>query len=139
MKIAIKENSIFIERDWQEHFKDDYISGYDNDNNPIISPKIDLTEEPYNFIIVEVPDAYAIDCIYADFKNNVFNLAKYTERKRMANELKYKDVVIAKIRVKYSLDDEIAIHRQREIKPQEWAEYNAYCEDCKIKARETIE
>ena len=43
----------------------------------------------------------------------------------------YKQKVSCLIREKYSVDDEIAIIRQRDTKPEEFAEYNKFCEDCK--------
>ena len=43
----------------------------------------------------------------------------------------YKQKVSCLIREKYSIDDEIAILRQRDTKPEEFAEYNKFCEDCK--------
>lgn len=46
----------------------------------------------------------------------------------------YKDRVVLRIREKYSLDDELAILRQRDTKPQEFEEYNGYVE--KIKREE---
>ena len=36
------------------------------------------------------------------------------------------------IRTKYSIDEEFAILRQKETKPEEFAEYNKFCEECKI-------
>lgn len=39
------------------------------------------------------------------------------------------------IRKRYSLTQELALHRQRDTKPEEWAEYNAYCEECKKTAK----
>lgn len=39
------------------------------------------------------------------------------------------------IRERYSISDELAILRQRDTKPDEFAEYNAFCEECKEKAR----
>lgn len=39
---------------------------------------------------------------------------------------------------KNTLDDELAIQRQKETKPDEWSEYFAYCEECKAKAKEKI-
>lgn len=36
-----------------------------------------------------------------------------------------------KIRRKYSVNNELAILRQRDTKPEEFAEYNAYVEQCK--------
>lgn len=47
-----------------------------------------------------------------------------------AEEL-YKDRIVALIRQRYSTDDEIAILRQRDVKPEEFDEYNAYVESCK--------
>lgn len=35
------------------------------------------------------------------------------------------------IRQRYSLSEELALLRQRESKPEEFAAYNAYCEECK--------
>ena len=42
------------------------------------------------------------------------------------------------IRARYSLPDELAILRQRDEKPEEWKEYNAYCEECKRQAKEAV-
>ena len=39
------------------------------------------------------------------------------------------------IRERYSLWDELAILRQRDEKPEEYAAYNAYCEECKKQAK----
>ena len=48
----------------------------------------------------------------------------------------YEQKVVALIREKYSIDEELAIQRQRETKPEEFNEYNLYCEECKSKAKE---
>ena len=42
------------------------------------------------------------------------------------------------IRDKYSISQELAIHRQRDTKPLEFEEYNAYCERCKRYAKELL-
>ena len=47
----------------------------------------------------------------------------------------YSEKVVAAIREKYSIDEELAIQRQRDTKPEEFSEYYAYCEKCKKKAR----
>lgn len=39
------------------------------------------------------------------------------------------------IRQKYTISEEFAILRQRESKPEEFAEYNAYAESCKQKIK----
>lgn len=51
-----------------------------------------------------------------------------------ANDYAY--LVSEKIRERYSIDEEFAIQRQRDIKVQEFEEYNSYCEACKQQARQ---
>ena len=48
----------------------------------------------------------------------------------------YEQRVVNRIRKVYSVDDELAILRQRDTKPEEFAEYNAFVE--KIKAEERV-
>lgn len=50
----------------------------------------------------------------------------------------YEERVVYLIRERYNLDAELAILRQRDSKPSEFAEYNAYCEECKIKAKQEV-
>ena len=47
----------------------------------------------------------------------------------------YEQKVIDLIRQKYSLDEELAIQRQRDTKPIEFQQYFDYCEQCKIVAK----
>lgn len=42
------------------------------------------------------------------------------------------------IRLRYSMSDELAILRQRDEKPEEFAEYHAYAEECKRVVKEKI-
>lgn len=51
----------------------------------------------------------------------------------------YEERVVEKIRARYTVDDELALLRQRDVKPDEFAEYNAYCEACKAEARAETE
>ena len=55
------------------------------------------------------------------------------------DEIPYEEQVVAKIRERYSIDDELAILRQRDTKPDEFEAYNAYAESCKKEARLLIE
>lgn len=48
---------------------------------------------------------------------------------------KYESEVNERIREKYTLSQELAILRQRDSKPEEYAAYNAYCEQCKAQAK----
>lgn len=67
---------------------------------------------------------------------NIFNkLAK----KNGIIEHKIRENIIARIREKYSIDDELAILRQRDTKPEEFAEYNAYVEACKTEVKEELD
>lgn len=47
----------------------------------------------------------------------------------------YAQMVNRFIRARYTHADELALLRQRDEKPEEWAEYNAFCEECKAKAK----
>lgn len=58
--------------------------------------------------------------------------------KNISKDKLYANLVSKLIRERYSVDDEMAILRQKETKPEEWKEYNSYCEDCKAKAKEEI-
>ena len=48
----------------------------------------------------------------------------------------YEQRIVNRIREKYSVDDELAILRQRDTKPDEFAEYNEYVEQVKAEERE---
>lgn len=61
------------------------------------------------------------------------------EEEQPIPEMTYEEQVVAKIRERYSVDDELAILRQRDTKPDEFEAYNAYAESCKEEARLLIE
>lgn len=50
-------------------------------------------------------------------------------------ESEYPSYVSSKIHEKYSIDDEIAIIRQKDEKPEEYEEYYNYCEMVKKEAK----
>ncbi len=51
----------------------------------------------------------------------------------------YENLIVKKIRQRYSVNEELAILRQRDEKPDEFAEYNAYVEECKAAVKEELE
>lgn len=53
-------------------------------------------------------------------------------------EEQYKQRVIDLIREEYSVDDELAILRQRDTKINEFNAYNSFVEECKVTARREI-
>ena len=59
----------------------------------------------------------------------------------LANEippLPYEERVVNRIRERYSINDEIAIIRQRDTKPLEFAEYNTFVEQVKAEERDVV-
>lgn len=66
----------------------------------------------------------------------------YEEPKKIEVELskeeQYQRLVVSLIRQRYSIDDELAILRQRDKKPTEYQEYFSYCEECKTKAKNEL-
>lgn len=53
-------------------------------------------------------------------------------------EMRYKSRIVELIRERYTIDDELALNRQREDKRTEWVAYDTFCEECKTKAREEV-
>ena len=50
----------------------------------------------------------------------------------------YGDLVNQKIRERYTISEEIALLRQRDEKPEEFAVYNEFVEQCKAEAKAEI-
>lgn len=64
-----------------------------------------------------------------------YTAEELAERKQQ----KYENRVVELLRKKYSLNQELAILRQRDNKQEEYAAYNAYAEECKATAKAEIE
>ena len=60
------------------------------------------------------------------------------EQKAKLVKNNFKRILINKIRKKYSIDDEIAIIRQKDTKPEEFKEYNEYVENSKKEIKEKL-
>lgn len=78
---------------------------------------VEITKEQYDNYIAQLPKPKEL-----------------TEEEKWA--LGYEERVIALIRSRYSIDQELAILRQRDVKPQEFEEYNSFVEECKKQAKE---
>lgn len=71
-----------------------------------------------------------------DEYEEIFVFVPYTaEELEKQNLDKYENRVVELLREKYSLNQELAILRQRDKKPDEYAAYNEYAEECKVKAK----
>ena len=91
----------------------------------------ELAQPPYNYTKVEIDDKYS-DCQSSDFDEDLsFNVEKYNARKQVLANEEYENKIVALIRKKYNINQELAILRQRDTKPEEFAEYNEYVEQCK--------
>lgn len=60
--------------------------------------------------------------------------AENAKRSAEAEE-RYRHIVNERIRRRYDVNDELAILRQRDTKPEEFAAYNAFAESCKADAK----
>lgn len=90
-----------------------------------------LVEAGYEIREVEIPEPEVIegDFVEEGIEQPVENEVVETPKKT------YEQRVVELIRLHYSVDDELAILRQRDIKTEEFVEYNSYCENCKTIAR----
>jgi hypothetical protein len=71
------------------------------------------------------------------YDNGIYRDMTAEELAEMQNvpPIPYEQRVVNRIRERYSVDDELAILRQRDSKPEEFAEYNAYVEQVKAEER----
>ena len=117
-KTCLTRTYIVVDEDGKEH-------------EELIYKREDLVKPPYNYKIVEIDDKYA-DCVASDFNQDLsFSIDKYKSRKETEAKIEYENKIVALIRKIYSINQELAILRQRDTKPQEFAEYNEYVEQCK--------
>lgn len=62
--------------------------------------------------------------------------AQEEQEKAYWTNISYEEAVNAEIRKKYTESAEFAILRQKDEKPNEYAEYYSYCEECKAYVKE---
>lgn len=75
--------------------------------------------------------------VYADEGDRItVTWVEYTPEP--APEPSYEEQVVALIRERYSSDDELAILRQRDSKPEEFEQYFNYCEECKATVKQKL-
>lgn len=79
--------------------------------------------------IIDVPYQPAKEA-YDEYED-IQVIVPYTEKD-------YEQLIVSKIREQYTINQELAILRQRDTKPEEFAQYNTYVEQCKIKVKEIV-
>lgn len=72
---------------------------------------------------------------YAIVNGALVERDKSAELARIKTTIDYPQLVESKIRTRYSMSAELAILRQRDTKPEEFTEYNTFCEQCKAQAK----
>ena len=113
----------------------------DENGNITIQPLFNdetLAQPPYNYTKVEIDDKYS-DCQSSDFNDDLsFNIEKYNARKQKQDNDEYENKIVALIRQKYNVNQELAILRQRDTKPIEYQEYYDYVEQCKEQVKNEL-
>ena len=67
-----------------------------------------------------------------------FTEEEIAEAKNELLKIPYEQRVVDRIRLKYSVDDELAILRQRDTKPDEFIAYNDFVERIKAEEKEAV-
>ena len=140
MFIAIRKEpngSLYIDKEIYSRIQE----VQDEQGNITIQPLFNdetLSQPPYNYTKVEIDDKYS-DCQASDFNDDLtFSIEKYNARKQKQDNDEYENKVVALIRQKYNVNQELAILRQRDTKPEEWNIYNEYVESCKRQVKEAF-
>ena len=121
-KTALTRTHIVVDEDGKEH-------------EELMYKREDLVMPPYNYKIVEIDDKYS-DCVASDFNQDLsFSIDKYKSRKEVEAKIEYENKIVSLIRKKYNINQELAILRQRDTKPEEFAEYHKYVEQCKAQVK----
>ena len=94
-------------------------------------------------IVCRITEQVEIDGVMQDVEYSVYNPSEkmiladgWQPYDNRAEE--YEERVIALVRQRYTVNQELAILRQRDTKPEEFDEYNAYVEQCKATARKEV-
>ena len=86
------------------------------------------------FLLINLAPYDAVDAITTDKMTQ----EEIERSKAFEQSQNYEKLVEQLIRERYTLGQELAILRQRDTKPEEFAEYNAYAEKCKTQAKEQL-
>ena len=73
--------------------------------------------------------------IYDNGVYRAMTAEEIAESEKNIPSIPYEQRVVSRIRERYSIDDELAILRQRDSKPLEFAEYNSFVENIKTEIK----
>lgn len=98
----------------------------------------EIEEDRYAFDVYRITVQQTPNLIERIEDNIAAWLSLAKEQEEAQKGKTYADRVVQLVREKYSVDDELAIQRQKDVKPDEWNAYNDYVEQCKATARAEI-
>lgn len=94
---------------------------------------VELTLEEFDYLMCEQAKGKELKVV--DNKVVAVERIITEEEKEQIKLAEYENNIVVEIRKKYSLNQELAILRQRDTKPEEFEEYNTYVEQCKAKIK----
>ena len=106
---------------WKQGFYDEPVEG-----------GVELTDERW----LELIDGQAAGMLITEDEQGSPVLTEYVNSVPVPT---YEQRVQQSIRERYSVDDELAILRQRDTKPDEFAAYYEYAEQCKAQAKKQMQ
>lgn len=106
---------------WKQGFYDEPVEG-----------GVEITDERW----LELIDGQAAGMLITEDEQGSPVLTEYVNRVPVPT---YEQRVQQSIRERYSVDDELAILRQRDTKPDEFAAYYEYAEQCKAQAKKQMQ
>ena len=106
---------------WKQGFYDEPVEG-----------GVEITEEMW----LELIDGQAAGMLITEDEQGSPVLTEYVNSVPVPT---YEQRVQQSIRERYSVDDELAILRQRDTKPDEFAAYYEYAEQCKAQAKKQMQ
>ena len=106
---------------WKQGFYDEPVEG-----------GVEITDERW----LELIDGQAAGMLITEDEQGSPVLTEYVNSVPVPT---YEQRVQQSIRERYSVDDELAILRQRDTKPDEFAAYYEYAEQCKAQAKKQIQ
>ena len=119
-KVSVLQKSIdYI--DWKQGFYDEPVEG-----------GVEITDERW----LELIDGQAAGMLITEDEQGSPVLTEYVNSVPVPT---YEQRVQQSIRERYSVDDELAILRQRDTKPDEFAAYYEYAEQCKAQAKKQMQ
>ena len=90
-----------------------------------------------NYNVVETTeDREIIDQTTGKLTGQIETVTVYICDTVIVDKFDYVSLIVALIRQKYSVDDELAILRQRDSKVEDFDAYNTFVEECKVIAKQ---